>query len=40
MPLCHWPRSCYPNYALGQVDDALDRDEAVQEEVRNVAELW
>jgi len=21
MPLCHWPCSCYPNYALGQVDD-------------------
>ncbi len=21
MPLCHWPCSCYPNYALGQVSD-------------------
>jgi multimeric flavodoxin WrbA len=21
MPLCHWPCSCYPNYALGQVND-------------------
>ena len=21
MPLCHWPCSCYPNHALGQVDD-------------------
>lgn len=20
-PLCHWPCSCYPNYALGQVND-------------------
>jgi multimeric flavodoxin WrbA len=20
-PLCHWPCSCYPNHALGQVDD-------------------
>ena len=21
MPLCHWPCSCYPNYALGQTND-------------------
>ena len=21
MPLCHWPCSCYPNHALGQVHD-------------------
>ena len=21
MPLCHWPCTCYPNHALGQVDD-------------------
>jgi multimeric flavodoxin WrbA len=21
MPLCHWPCSCYPNHALGQVSD-------------------
>jgi multimeric flavodoxin WrbA len=21
MPLCHWPCSCYPNFAMGQVDD-------------------
>ena len=21
MPLCHWPCSCYPNHAIGQVDD-------------------
>jgi multimeric flavodoxin WrbA len=21
MPLCHWPCSCYPNFALGQVND-------------------
>ena len=21
MPLCHWPCSCYPNHALGQVQD-------------------
>ncbi|HXG69101.1 MAG TPA: NAD(P)H-dependent oxidoreductase [Gemmatimonadaceae bacterium] len=21
MPLCHWPCSCYPNHAMGQVDD-------------------
>jgi multimeric flavodoxin WrbA len=20
-PLCHWPCSCYPNHALGQVND-------------------
>jgi multimeric flavodoxin WrbA len=24
MPLCHWPCSCYPNYALGQVDDWMN----------------
>ena len=23
MPLCHWPCSCYPNHALGQVNDAM-----------------
>jgi multimeric flavodoxin WrbA len=23
MPLCHWPCSCYPNYSLGQVNDAM-----------------
>jgi multimeric flavodoxin WrbA len=22
--LCHWPCSCYPNYALGQVDDWMN----------------
>jgi len=21
MPLCHWPCSCYPNHAMGQVGD-------------------
>jgi len=21
LPLCHWPCSCYPNYAMGQVND-------------------
>lgn len=21
MPLCHWPCSCYPNHALGQIND-------------------
>lgn len=21
MPLCHWPCSCYPNYAMGQTND-------------------
>jgi multimeric flavodoxin WrbA len=21
MPLCHWPCSCYPNHAIGQVND-------------------
>src|SRR5690554_992740 len=24
MPLCHWPCSCYPNYALGQVQDWMN----------------
>lgn len=24
MPLCHWPCSCYPNHALGQVDDWMN----------------
>ena len=24
MPLCHWPCSCYPNYALGQVNDWMN----------------
>ena len=23
MPLCHWPCSCYPNHALGQVNDSM-----------------
>lgn len=23
-PLCHWPCSCYPNYALGQVHDWMN----------------
>jgi multimeric flavodoxin WrbA len=23
MPLCHWPCSCYPNHAIGQVNDAM-----------------
>jgi multimeric flavodoxin WrbA len=23
-PLCHWPCSCYPNHALGQVNDAMN----------------
>ena len=23
MPLCHWPCSCYPNHAMGQVNDAM-----------------
>ena len=23
-PLCHWPCSCYPNYALGQTDDWMN----------------
>lgn len=24
MALCHWPCSCYPNYAIGQVDDWMN----------------
>lgn len=24
MPLCHWPCSCYPNYAIGQVNDWMN----------------
>jgi multimeric flavodoxin WrbA len=24
MPLCHWPCSCYPNYALGQTQDWMN----------------
>jgi multimeric flavodoxin WrbA len=24
MPLCHWPCSCYPNYALGQANDWMN----------------
>ena len=24
MALCHWPCSCYPNYALGQVHDWMN----------------
>jgi multimeric flavodoxin WrbA len=24
MPLCHWPCSCYPNYALGQTHDWMN----------------
>jgi multimeric flavodoxin WrbA len=24
MPLCHWPCSCYPNHALGQVHDWMN----------------
>lgn len=24
MPLCHWPCSCYPNYALNQTDDWMN----------------
>ena len=24
MPLCHWPCSCYPNYAVGQTDDWMN----------------
>ena len=24
MALCHWPCSCYPNYALGQIDDWMN----------------
>jgi multimeric flavodoxin WrbA len=24
MPLCHWPCSCYPNYAMGQVRDWMN----------------
>ena len=23
MPLCHWPCSCYPNHAMGQVNDCM-----------------
>ena len=26
MPLCHWPCSCYPNHAMGQVDRLDERD--------------
>ena len=26
MPLCHWPCSCYPNHAMGQVNDWMKRD--------------
>jgi multimeric flavodoxin WrbA len=25
MALCHWPCSCYPNYALGQTDDWMNQ---------------
>jgi multimeric flavodoxin WrbA len=24
MPLCHWPCSCYPNHAMGQVQDWMN----------------
>jgi multimeric flavodoxin WrbA len=24
MPLCHWPCSCYPNFAMGQVSDWMN----------------
>ncbi|MGH6874596.1 MAG: flavodoxin family protein, partial [Aestuariivirgaceae bacterium] len=24
MPLCHWPCSCYPNHAIGQVSDWMN----------------
>jgi multimeric flavodoxin WrbA len=24
MPLCHWPCSCYPNHAMGQVVDWMN----------------
>jgi multimeric flavodoxin WrbA len=24
MPLCHWPCSCYPNHAIGQVQDWMN----------------
>jgi multimeric flavodoxin WrbA len=24
MPLCHWPCSCYPNHAMGQVNDWMN----------------
>jgi multimeric flavodoxin WrbA len=24
MPLCHWPCSCYPNHAIGQVNDCMN----------------
>jgi hypothetical protein len=24
MPLCHWPCSCYPNHAIGQVHDWMN----------------
>jgi multimeric flavodoxin WrbA len=24
MPLCHWPCSCYPNFAMGQVNDWMN----------------
>jgi len=24
MPLCHWPCSCYPNHAVGQVNDWMN----------------
>ena len=24
MPLCHWPCSCYPNHALGQIGDWMN----------------
>jgi multimeric flavodoxin WrbA len=24
MPLCHWPCSCYPNYAMGQTNDWMN----------------
>jgi len=24
MPLCHWPCSCYPNYAMGQAPDWMN----------------
>ena len=25
MPLCHWPCSCYPNHAMGQVQDWMNQ---------------
>jgi multimeric flavodoxin WrbA len=36
MPLCHWPCSCYPNHALGQVQDWMNEIYAMWAAARGV----